>query len=74
MIKVEGHNNLFRDEESGAIMNLDISGYQEYIKKRSKKNKEREEIKNIKTEINEIKSMLKQILENKSTWLHGRLI
>jgi hypothetical protein len=64
MIKVEGHNNLFRDEESGAIMNLDTTGYHEYIKKRSLKNKEREEIKTIKTEIDEIKSMLKQILDN----------
>jgi hypothetical protein len=64
MIKVEGHNNLFRDEESGAIMNLDAAGYQEYIKKRNLKNKEREEIKNIKTEIDEIKSMLQQLLNN----------
>ena len=37
MIKVEGYGNLFRDEDSGAIMNLDHSGYQEYVKKRSLK-------------------------------------
>lgn len=65
MIKVEGHTNLFRDEESGAIMNLDTAGYQEYIKKRNMKQKQREEIDNIKNEIDEIKSMLKQILNSK---------
>jgi len=65
MIKVEGHNNLFRDEESGAIMNLDAAGYQEYIKKRNLKNKEREDIHNIKSEINEIKSLLKEFLSNR---------
>lgn len=65
MIKVEGHTNLFRDEESGAIMNLDSAGYQEYIKKRNAKLKEREEISNLKNEISEIKSMLKQILKDR---------
>lgn len=65
MIKVEGHTNLFRDEESGAIMNLDTAGYQEYIKKRNAKLKEKEEISNLKNEISEIKSMLKQILKDR---------
>jgi hypothetical protein len=65
MIKVEGHTNLFRDEESGAIMNLDTAGYHEYVKKRSMKQKQRDEIDSIKSELDEIKMMLKQILKNR---------
>ena len=31
MIRVEGHQNLYRDENSGAIVNCDSSGYNEYL-------------------------------------------
>jgi len=66
MIKVEGHSNLYRDEESGAIMNLDSAGYQEYVKKRNAKIREKEEISSLKSEISEIKLMLQQILKDKN--------
>ena len=65
MIKVEGHSNLFRDEESGAIMNFDSAGYQDYVKKRNAKNREKDEISSLKNEISEIKMMLQQILKDK---------
>lgn len=64
MIKVEGHSNLFRDEESGAIMNLDSAGYQDYVRKRNAKLKEKEEILNLKNEISEIKMMLQKIIND----------
>ena len=31
MIKVEGYPNLYRDEKSGAIVNCDSIGYNEYV-------------------------------------------
>ena len=31
MIPVEGHKNLFRDEKTGAIINTDTSGYNNYM-------------------------------------------
>ncbi len=31
MIKVEGHQNLYRDEKSGAIINCDSIGYNQYV-------------------------------------------
>lgn len=65
MIKVEGHGNLFRDENSGAIMNLDHSEYQEYVRKRNLKKREKEEVQNLRSEIEEIKSMLHQILNDR---------
>ena len=31
MIPVEGHKNLFRDEKTGAIVNMDTAGYSTYM-------------------------------------------
>ena len=31
MIKVEGHSNLFRDSKTGAIINTDDTGYNQYL-------------------------------------------
>jgi len=62
MIPVEGHKNLYRDEQSGAIVNCDSFGYSQYMKIKSEKRKQKEEIEQIKTDIEEIKSLLKEIL------------
>ena len=37
MIQVEGHKHLYRDENTGAIVNCDTSGYMRYKKMRNKK-------------------------------------
>ena len=31
MIKVEGHSHLYRDETTGAIINCDDNGYDQYM-------------------------------------------
>lgn len=62
MIPVEGHNNLFRDEHTGAIVNLDTSEYNRYIKMKSEKQKQKEEIEKMKSDIEEIKSLLMEII------------
>tara|TARA_B100001113_G_C21073938_1_gene606779 strand:+ start:1089 stop:1286 length:198 start_codon:yes stop_codon:yes gene_type:complete len=61
MIQVEGHPNLYRDEKTGAIINNDSSGYSAYMKQKSKKELEKEELNNMKKEISEIKEMLAKI-------------
>tara|TARA_B100001113_G_C20947699_1_gene551689 strand:+ start:553 stop:750 length:198 start_codon:yes stop_codon:yes gene_type:complete len=61
MIKVEGHSDLVRDEKTGAIINIDSSGYSSYMKAKSKKLLEREELDNMKQEISDIKEMLAKI-------------
>ena len=58
MIKVEGHSNLYRDEESGAILNCDTKEYETYVKSRNQRKLQKSEIDNIKNEIAEIKSLL----------------
>lgn len=62
MIPIEGHNNLFRDESTGALVNLDTSEYNQYIKIKSDRKKQKEEIENIKKDIEEIKLLLKEII------------
>ena len=37
MIPVEGHKNLFRDENTGAIVDCDDRSYSAYIRKRNRK-------------------------------------
>jgi len=64
MIPIEGHSNLFRDENSGAIVNYDTLEYQEYFKMKNKRLEEKKEIENIKKEISEIKNLLKELLND----------
>lgn len=62
MIPVEGHKHLYRDENSGAIVNCDTIGYSQYVKMKSEKQKQKEEIDQIKSDIEEIKFLLKEIV------------
>ena len=65
MIKVQGHKHLHRDEKSGAIVNNDSQGYSQYIAMRDKKITEEQELKRLRSDIDEIKTLLKEVL-NKS--------
>jgi len=62
MIRVEGHKDLFRDEKSGAIVNTDTFGYSQYIKMKNEKQKQKDEIDQIKNDINEIKALLQELI------------
>jgi hypothetical protein len=63
MIRVEGHPNLYRDEASGAIINYDSVAYNQYVNSLHSRDLQKKEIDNMKNDINEIKSLLKQLLE-----------
>lgn len=62
MIPIEGHSNLVRDEITGAVLNNDDYGYQQYIKMRESKDSQKEELDKIKSDIDEIKTLLKQLV------------
>ncbi len=62
MLKVEGQPDLYRDEESGAIVNCDTAGYQNYIRMRDSKKSQKEELDRIKSDIQEIKALLKELV------------
>jgi SPX domain protein involved in polyphosphate accumulation len=63
LIPVEGHSYLWRDSETGAIVNGDDSNYQAYIRQRDAKKSEKEEIESMKKDIDEIKNMLSKIID-----------
>ena len=63
--KVEGYQDLYKDESSGIIVNRSTIDRDRYrlAKKQAKMNMESsEEISKLKEEISEIKSLLKQLL------------
>jgi|SaaInl5LU_22_DNA_1037371.scaffolds.fasta_scaffold02857_2 hypothetical protein len=62
-IPVEGHANFVRDASTGAIINIDKSKATKARKAREKVLREKEEIKELKNDVAEIKSLLKQLLE-----------
>ena len=68
-VKVKDHQNLLRDPYSNGIINTNKSEYDEYIARRdaAEKAKEseltmKEDLDNLKGEINEIKSLLKELV------------
>ena len=61
MIKVEGHTHLYRDEKSGAIINCDSMGYNQYVNSLRQKELQKNELDKMKDDINEIKSLLKKL-------------
>ena len=65
MIPVQGHKHLYRDENSGAIVNNDSQGYSQYIAMRNKKKHEELELKSLRSDIDEIKSLLKEVLNKR---------
>ena len=61
MKKVEGHDNLYRDEESNAIINTDKAAYDNYISVRRVNSDNRAEMEDMKKELAELKSLLKEL-------------
>lgn len=62
MIPVEGHSNLYRDEQTGAIINYDNQSYNQYMTSIKNRKTQKLEIEQIKNDIEEIKSLLKELL------------
>jgi len=62
-IPVEDHPTLFRDRNTGAIINIDKNKAIKARKKREEILAEKQEVESLKAEVAEIKDMLKQLLE-----------
>ena len=63
MIKVEGHPHLYRDPKTGAIINDDDAGYNQYLKSLESRKKQKDEINRLRQELDEIKSLLATFVE-----------
>lgn len=62
MLKVEGHIDLYRDEDTKAIINKSDE-YSKYLNQRALRISQSEEMKNMKSEISELKQMMSTLLE-----------
>ena len=62
-IKVEGHSNLYRDSQSGAVINSNRSEYERYMKAKANRDGMVNEINTLRQELDEIKQLLKQITD-----------
>ena len=68
-IRVEGNNDLVRDSRTDQIINTNQNEYQQYVTRREKRKKEKEksltieeDLANLKSEIGEIKSLLRELV------------
>ena len=67
-MKIEGHPNLIKDENSNAILNTNNSEYENYIQSRAKRKQGtnridnmENDLKSLKDDINEIKTLLRAL-------------
>ena len=72
-IPVEGHSDLVRDSTSHAIINRNVNAYEQARKRAADAQKQRDEIRDttreinhLKTEMHEIKNLLKELVGNHS--------
>ena len=61
-VKVKDSNSLYRDEESGAILNCNDTAYNNYLKMKENKMREVSEMDKLKDDVDELKDMMKLIL------------
>ena len=60
-VKVKGHPHLYRDLKSQAIINTDSDAYARYMARKAKQAKKDDEIREVVREVNEIKSEMFEI-------------
>ena len=61
MIKVEGYQNLYRDPNSGAIVNTDRRAYTEYVRQRNIIKKQKEEKQNLEKEVTSLHNEVEEL-------------
>ena len=67
MIPVESHKNLFRDEKTGAIINMDTALYSTYMSDKRRNSDKQAELDEMKSEIETLKTMLKELASKITT-------
>lgn len=60
-IKVKGHDHLIRDSKTNAIINTNMSAYNEYIMNRETKLNQEQKIQNLEHDLDRIKCDLDEI-------------
>jgi flagellar motor switch protein FliG len=72
IVKVKGHTHLVRDLKSQAIINTDSDAYARYMARKAKQNRKDDdmrevvrEVNSLKSEMTEIKNLLKEIKDGR---------
>jgi len=72
-LKVEGHGGLYRDSQTNSIVNRNTSEYKQYMSQKKTRDNEHQKVDvieqdltNLKNDINEIKSLLKELVNGQS--------
>ena len=60
-LQVKGYSHLVREVSSGGIVNTDVSEYQTYMKRIKMRNEQGDQIRSAVKEINNLKSELREI-------------
>jgi len=63
---VKDHPDLARDMDTGMIVNINKDKHRQHLENVERIKKEKEEIESLKTDVQQIKMMLQQLLENGS--------
>tara|TARA_A100001011_G_C14038341_1_gene726694 strand:- start:190 stop:420 length:231 start_codon:yes stop_codon:yes gene_type:complete len=64
-IKVEGHSNLARDPNNGAIININSSEMTQARIRKYNWKQQQNEIKNLRNELSDMKQLLNKLIEDK---------
>ena len=62
-IKVEGHTNLIRDNNSGAVLNINKNDISAARKRKLERRQKEQQFEDLKNEVGDIKNMLTKIIE-----------
>tara|TARA_B100001939_G_scaffold272058_1_gene239796 strand:- start:811 stop:1050 length:240 start_codon:yes stop_codon:yes gene_type:complete len=72
-VEVEGYSGLVRDQSTNAIINSNVSEYQNYLRMKSKKDEENlrvldmeEDLTKLKSDIEELKQLLRSLVNDGS--------
>ena len=60
-LKVEGYNNLLRDPNTNSIINANMSEYEQYLARRNSKTKDNQKVQNLEEELASMKSDIDEI-------------
>ena len=63
LYRVKDHDGLYKDSSTGAVINKDNNGYQQYMENRNKMLSDKERLDSLENDIHDIKTMLKTFFE-----------
>lgn len=67
LIPVEGHQHLYRDSRSGAILNTNKSAYFNAVRKKLEAKDKKNEMETLKNEVSELKQLVQQLVDQLNT-------